>query len=183
MLFFLITERDDMGNMQFDRQTLISAVTNKSVKTISFTSTQSLGPNTYERHIIFSPPNTISRLINVRLQWDPLQNGTYTGTRSLIIDNYIDANNGIGIFRGTSDKLYKAFVFDQGDFQIMPDMIHDSTLQMFPNDLAAVNNNIRNFYFDETTGISIVFFHTIAGVPVSEARNVTLFIEQEVVSR
>jgi hypothetical protein len=183
MLLSVITGRDDMGNMQFDRQTIIDAVTNKSVHVIQLDSGgASLGPNTYERHILFSPPNTVSRIINMQMTWDALANGTYTGTRSLILDNYINANSGLGIFRGTSSQLYKGWRFDQGAFQLS-DLTYDSAAQIFPNDLAAVNNNIRNFVFDDTIGVSIVFYHTVAGVPISENRYFTLFVEQEVVSR
>lgn len=172
-----------MGNMQFDRQTIIDAVTNKSVSIIQITSGGvALPPNTYERHILFSPKNTVSRVINMRMTWDALANSGLTGSRSLILDNYIDATHGLGIFRGTSSQLYKGFLFDQGDFQLS-DLTHDPAALIFPNDLAAVNNNIRNFVFDENIGLSVVFFHTVAGVSITENRTCTLFVEQEVVSR
>jgi hypothetical protein len=116
------------------------------------------------------------------MTWDALANSGYTGTRSLILDNYIDTSHGLGIFRGTSSQLYKGFVFDQGAFQLS-DLTYDAGATIFPNDLAAVNNNIRNFVFDETIGLSVVFYHQVGTISITEARTCTLFIEQEVVSR
>jgi hypothetical protein len=171
-----------MGNMQFDRQTLISAVTNKSVKVLQFTTNASLPAFTYERHILFSPKNTVSKVINVRMTWDALANTGFTGYRQLIMDNYIDDTHGLGIFRLQSSQLYKGLLFDQGDLQLS-DGTHDSGAVLFPNDLGAINANIRSLSFDEVTGLSLVFYHGVSGVSLTETRTYTIFIEQEVVAR
>lgn len=173
---------------QFDRQTIIDAVTNKSVHYLSGNSGGvGLLTGTYERHAIFSPKNTISRILNLQMQWDALANTTgITGTRELILDNYIDANTGLGIFKFNSGTIAQAIMFDQGCFQL-PDMSTDSTLKAFPNDYAAVNANIRALEFDDTIAVSVVFYHVLyyngANVSITENRSWQLFTEQEVVSR
>lgn len=177
-----------MGSQQFDRQTVISATTSKSIHYISGDSGGvGLPSATYERHAIFSPKNTVSKVLNLQMTWDALANVSgMTGVRQLILDNYIDANTGLGIFKFQSSVINKGIQFDQGCFQLN-DGSYDANLLAFPNDYGAVNVNIRAFEFDEVIAVSIVFYHVLAlngnSVSITEKRQWKLFTEQEVIAR
>lgn len=168
-----------MGSRQFDRQTIIDAMTNKSIKIMTADSSAVIATNGIERIVFFSPPNTVSRILNVQMKWDAIQAGGLTGTRTMYLDNYINANSGLGNFKAYSSDLYNYFIFDQGAFKT-----GESTagVTFIPNDLAAVNTNVRGVSFDDKIGVSCAFSHNIP-VGIGEPRHVILFVEQEVVAR
>lgn len=168
-----------MGSKQFDRQTIIDAVTNKSVKILSTNKNTVLNYNTIERHIFFSPKGTVSRVINMQINWQPITETGVTGTRRIYVDNYISDTSGLGNFNAI-DSAYNLFAFDQSQFS--DGYNYNSNITLQPNDLSAVAQIARGLTFDETTGLSIAFIHTMNG-NFSEVRSVLLFVEQEVVSR
>jgi hypothetical protein len=167
---------------QFDRQTIIDAMTNKSVKIITSDTTGNLGANTAERHIFFSPKGTISRIINALVTWkaEPY-NGALTGSKNIYFDNYISDTSGLGNMQGTDTDLFNDFVFGTGTFR-NGYSLDASKVTFMPNDFSAINHILRELTFDETTGLSIVFQHNMNGYSFGD-RHIILFVEQEVVSR
>lgn len=162
-----------MGNAQFDRQTLISAVTNKTIQVISGSDSSAVPTGgTYVRITILSPTHTVSNLFNLRLDWNVNPTAT-TGTRTMGIDQEVDVSNGIGLFSLTG--AYNSwFMWDQGDFV--------ATSSHSPADISAMSSQIQAGRFDEFKGIQI-WFKNETDQPDTGLRRWTLFVEREVVSR
>lgn len=172
-----------MGSRQFDRQTIIDAMTNKSVKILTSTTTGiGINQNNLERHVFFSPKGTISRIINVLVTWtaEPYNAGL-TGSKTIIFDNYISDTSGLGNMQGSSTDLFKDFVYGTGTFR-SGYALDPAKVTFEPNDLSAINHIAREITFDENVGVSIVFTHDMNTISTT-TRNIILFVEQEVVSR
>lgn len=171
-----------MGKMQFDRQTVISATTNKVIKWFKTVSTDPLQPNVYERHTFFSSKNTTSKIFNIQMLWGGVTDTAITGGRTLGMGSYMDSNTTIGIFSATSSVPQNDFSFDQGTFKNGGGM-DVSNIQYIPNDIAGVNANIRSVVYDDVIGVTFEFFHQTNATVLGEARSVVFFVEEEVVAR
>lgn len=174
-----------MSKPEFENQVSISAVTNKKIKYVTKEiNGVGLNQNVFERHTFFSPPKTVSRIINMQMFWDRIVASGLTGEREFILDNYLSPTLGLGIFRAVSTDTTRVFTFDQGAFK-MDDLTTGVTF--VPNDLSAINYNIREMRFDETIGLTFIFRHTLAnagtGINVTENRRIIFFTEEEVVDR
>lgn len=170
-----------MPRPQFENQTLISAVTSK---VITYFQKQEVSPITsheYERHTFFSPRKTVSKLINLRLTFGEIS-GMSKGVREIILDNYLAADQGTGVFFSSCSRYTGTFHFDQGTFRVNSDR-EPSDILYYPSDLGAINQNIRAVQFDDTTGLTVVFRHTSLINDVDVTREMIGFIEQEVISR
>jgi hypothetical protein len=161
-----------MGNQQFDRQSIISATTNKKILSIEGELTDILESGVYERITILSPKNTVSRLFNVIFGWD--SNVTQgAGTRDCIVDIQTNNGSGLGMFK-ISNTYDKDCQYNQG-------WGWDGTV-LTPSDTSAFVNQVHAVQFDDRRGVQMVFFH---GYPynTNSKRYWYLFVEQEVVAR
>jgi len=167
-----------MGRPEFENQTLISAVTNKSVVTIAGKTNAVTTPGVYERITVLSPKNTISKLYNIMLSWD-IETTPTSGTKSCIIDQQYGKTSpegqtqGIGLFKFTGD-WNKKIMWDQGEWQ--------NVTTKTPNDLGAMVSQIQAGRFDEFNGIQIVFSNSF-NFGGNAYREWILFCEREVVAR
>jgi hypothetical protein len=161
-----------MGNMQFDRQTVIRATTSKKMVLIEGNSMDSMPPYTYERYTILSEKNTISRCYNLIFGFDK-PNQINTGVRDCIIDSMRLDGSGLGMLKITNDYAH--------DCQYNQGTGWDGT-QLIPNDLSAFANQIQSIRFDDTRGIQVVFFHSY-DTTTDANRYWHIFAEQEVIAR
>lgn len=169
-----------MGSMQFDRQTVISATTSKSIQFLQGDYNGNLSWGVFEQHTIYAPKNTVCTIINQRMEFPPVSGANLTGPKDMMINNQVNANVGLGMFRVSQSNPAEDFVF--GSYTISPNTSY------YPNDLAAVDANIRQVVYDETIGVSIIFWSSItqngAGYVITgNDRSWMLFVEQEVVAR
>lgn len=175
-----------MSRPEFENQTQISAITNKSIKWFEKVSTVALTANVFERHTFFSAPNSVSRIINLKMEFAGVPQGTWTGTREMILDNYMNASKGLGVFRGVASNVTDIFYFDQGAFTRGATRT-TANITKYPDDYGAINDNVRALRYDETIGVSFVFLHTLntgsGDATITEARSLICFIEEEVVKR
>jgi hypothetical protein len=161
-----------MSRPEFENQTLISAMTNKTIVVIRGETEEFLAIGAWQRITILSPPNTVSRLFNCRLSWDADGRAT-AGTKSIILDQQIDEFEGIGLFL-FNGPYNLGFSWDQGHWI--------NTTSQTPNDFGAMSTQIQAARFDEFKGIQLVFTHSTNVNEVSK-RHWVLFVEREVVAR
>jgi hypothetical protein len=132
-----------------------------------------LAPEASERITILSPPNTISKLFNLRLRWAVEGGANTSGTKQIILDQQIDSSTGIGLF--TFSGNYNQYPWwDQGSW--------GNAINMTPNDLSAMSNQINAGRFDEFKGIQLVFWNHMNS-NAGSVRDWVLFVEREVVAR
>lgn len=160
---------------QFDRQTVIDAMTNKKVIVISGTDSTPIAVGGQNRISIYSPKNTISTMFNAVYTWDAADGAT-SGTKSWVFDVAVDGSGSTG--KGMN-KLYQNYnqllSYDQGTF------VGGSSTQN-PADLTAFRGQIANTVFDDTRALQLVFQNNTNVVNTS-LRSWWLFVVQEVVSR
>jgi len=165
-----------MGNMQFNRQTIINAIANKSIVWITGTDTSSLMNGTLGRVSIYSPKGTISRMYNCRLQWWGENDGTFTGTKEFIVDVQTQpgvGTGGVGMFK-LAVAANNMLNYDQGA------AVSPTTCN--PSDTNAFQYQIANTEFDDGRAVQMVFNNAM-NKPCTSKRNWDLFVEREVVSR
>lgn len=161
-----------MARQEFENQTVISAVTNKTIVVITGESSFSLAPAVYERITILSPAKSVSRLFNMRLSWD-IETVAISGLKELYIDQQVDQTTGIGLFKFTGN-WNNLVQYDKGEWQ--------NITSSSPSDIGAMSSQIQAGRFDEFKGIQMVFKHGL-NVNASAKRSWTLFVEREVVAR
>lgn len=164
-----------MGSRQFDRQTVIDAMTNKKVIVLSGSDTTPIAVNGTNRISIYSPPFTISTMFNAVYTWDAMGSAT-SGTKNWIFDVAIDGTGNTGKGMTKLIQNYNAqLVYDQGTF------VGGSSSQN-PADLTAFRGQLANTIFDDQRALQIVFEnHT--NVVDTAIRYWWLFVVQEVVAR
>lgn len=159
-----------MSNPEFENQTLISAVASKKVITIVGESVTLLPANQSEIINFYSPPNTVSKVLNIALEWMSEEDGALNaGTK-----NYILNSMSIGVMN-MSSAWNKYLAYDVGAFSA-------DTFKFTPNDLAACSTQVRNLIFDETRELALIFNHSF-NLAVSSKRTWKIIVEQETVSR
>jgi hypothetical protein len=163
-----------MGRPQFENQTQITAMASKRVDYIEGSSVASLPSSTYERFTIFSPKNTISRVMNIRQQFLAITETTTVANKYIYLSNRFPDGSGVGVYRlrGDSDA---DLIFDKGELEAKNPVY-------VPNDLAGLNNRIVQAEFDEVIGMNVTFQHG-AGVSTTAERSYAIFLSEEVVDR
>jgi hypothetical protein len=164
-----------MGNQQFDRQTIINAVANKSIVWITGQDLTTIPAMTLQRVSIYSPAGTISRLFNVRLTYDTDNNSGLTGTKEFIVDVQTQpgvGTGGIGMFKLTGGGNARLF-YDQG-------AVVNGAIS--PSDQQAFNYQLANTQFDDGRAVQMVANNSQNGNSTG-ARYWDLFAEREVVGR
>lgn len=167
-----------MGNAQFDRQTIISAVTNKSMHYLdSGFSTVLLPYGQYEVVKFYSPKNTVSTILGIEVGWSPCENNNLT-TKSVIIslveDNVSPGVNGV-VANVSMDAQ------DGKDFHL----VHGEPINAYaysPSDLGAFENHLSRMVFDDTRHLEVAFYNN-TGYATRAQRYVKLFVSQEVTAR
>jgi hypothetical protein len=165
-----------MGNMQFNRQTIINAIANKSIVWITGGSSALIPANTYYRTSIYSPQGTISRLYNGRFIWNGEGDATLTGGKDFIVDVQTQpgvGTGGIGMFKFHANAN-SVISYDQGFLQ--------AGSNYYPSDQNALNFQIANTFFDDLRAVQMVQFNG-QNKDSSAPRSWDLFVEREVVSR
>jgi hypothetical protein len=170
-----------MPRPQFENQTLISAVTSKSIGFIEGTITTPQANGVYQSVILYSAPNTISRVMNVRQRFGAITDAGAVGTNKKYM--YINTNwrnpqtqqdVGIGLYR-IRGNCNVTVEYDKGE------MIAGDEMQ--PNDHAALNARVTQAVFDETVGLAIVFMQQSGVTNTTGERYYLVMYEQEVVKR
>lgn len=170
-----------MSRPEFENQTSISAVTSKKIKSFKSNANTQLAKQTFERHTFFSAPNTVSSIMNLNMGMRPIGAGI-TGIRTMFVDTYIGPSEGLGVLQATSGIPQNDFMFDQGTFKNGGTQ-DTSNITFIPNDIGAVNANLRAIKYDDTIGVSFVFYHDTTASTIGEERWVTWFVEEETVKR
>lgn len=169
-----------MGRPQFENITTISATTSKKMAWVEDLDYTPLTSGTYKRVTIFSPPNTISTIKNVFMNFAAIP-GQVAGVRTWFMENYILPTVGIGLFYSEAPGNYTAsYQFEQGSFKYSDDT---TTGLISSPTTATVNSTIQNTKFDDLIGITFVFRQTSGVSTGATERRIILFTEQETVKR
>lgn len=166
-----------MGNAQFDRQTLISAVTNKSIAFINGIHTSPLAYKNYDVTQIFSPPKTVSRIIGFACYWYPCEQNMSTDKSIIISLNELNPDGTLkGIIENLNITGYDSALtkIEHGE----PTGTHITE----PSDMAAFQLQLKGMVFDDIRPLEIAFYNNI-GYTTSAQREYRLFVEQEVIAR
>jgi hypothetical protein len=164
-----------MGSRQFDRQTVIDAMTNRKVIIIKGTDNTPIPVGGQNRISIYSPPFTISTMFNAVYTWDAADGAT-SGTKAWVVDVAIDGTGSTGKGMNKLIQNYNQLLsYDQGTF------VGGSSAQN-PSDLTAFRGQIANTVFDDTRALQLVFENNTNVVNTS-LRSWWLFVVQEVVAR
>jgi hypothetical protein len=159
-----------LARQEFENQTLISAVTSKKIEVISGESNTLLPAGQSEIITFFSPPNTVTRVLNIALEWHSEQNGSLnSGTKNLIVNSM-----SIGVVNMAS-AWNKYLAYDVGQFSA-------DTLSYTPNNLASATQQIRSLVFDDTREMALIFNHNF-NLAVSSKRTWKIIVERETVKR
>lgn len=166
-----------MGNMQFDRQTLITATTNKTIAFINGVHTTPLAYQQYDVTQIFSPPKTVSRIIGFACYWYVCEQSRSTEKSIIISLNELNPDGTMaGIIENLNITGYDNLLLkiEHGE----PTGSHTTE----PSDLSAFYLQMKGMVFDDERPLEIAFFNN-TGYTTSAQREYRLFVEREVVAR
>lgn len=171
-----------MSRPEFENQTLISAVTSKTITSVTVSNTFSLAHLAYDVTKIYSPVGTVSRVMGFEAYYPPT--GSAAGTEKNII---------VSLLEFMPDNVTAKAVLEQVavssndnlDCKIEygePKNVRSAPSGYFPSDLAAFQNQLKGMIFDDQKPLQIAFYNN-TGVAITSSRSFTIFVEREVIKR
>jgi hypothetical protein len=163
-----------MGRPEFENQTEITAQSSKSIYYLKWEDTTTsvlVGFANSQRITIYSPVNTVSRIINADVMWYPIAGAS--GDKTIFIDNQLTETEGMGVLSLTG-AFGAEIRFDTGTFQ--------NTSTSKPLDTNAASQRLTQTTFDDVKGLTFVYFNN-TNVASAAKRTYRLFVEREIVKR
>lgn len=162
-----------MGKPQFESQVQIAAVSSKKIVVVHVEKTTAIAAGTSEVNTVYSPENTVSKVLAARLVWENVAGAT-SGTKTINTGMELGSAYGtMGMSR--IDGAYNSYLkYDQGEIT--------GQSQFYPNDLAGYTAQIQNTTFDENRGMTVTFINN-TNASSAAVRKYTLVVEQEVINR
>lgn len=175
-----------MGRNQFDRQTIITATTGKSIQMIAASSAQggTLPYGNVESYVFYSPKNTISKVLDFTISWPAVTSGTTNASRYLTISQQDPSANlpfKITYMYTTCLDCSKDFTFSNSIW-LQNNTTTSNIVALPSNDASALIAVMQGMTFDENIGLEFQFQTTQSSPVDNSQRQLVLFVEQEVVA-
>lgn len=155
------------GRQQYDRQTIISAMTSKKLKTVSMWDNDALNVGENIDYNIFAEPGNVAKLVSLRYRWDQPSNSTIGNkTMSFIIENSL---------------MYVDFPHNTKIDFINNDLAYSSSANIIAPKEDLMPQVIGNMKFDDKEPFTIRFSNN-TDVIIDTFKLVTVAFEQEKVS-